>query len=229
MTKYKQLRKMSLITTIIILAPLPLLGLIIYGYSLIPRGLIYYLLMPLLFIVLIGVYLLALLLLSILIYKLHSPLKQGVFSIHSKEMDSWLAAQVIMRVLELFKILQIPMIIFKGLFKKVFNTEMGDVLISSGFVEHPLVDIGDHTIIGSYSEILGHVIEGDKIYIKKVKIGNNCTIGAQTIIMPGVKVGDGTIIGACSLVPKNKKLEEKALYMGVPVKKIKNLKKSKKT
>jgi acetyltransferase-like isoleucine patch superfamily enzyme len=124
---------------------------------------------------------------------------------------------------ELFRILQIPTTIFKGIFKKFFNTNIGDILIASGFIEYSLVNIGDHSIIGSYSEIIGHVIEGDKIYIKKVKIGNNCTIGAQTIIMPGVEIGDNTIVGACSLVPKNKKLEPNSVYAGVPVRKIKNL------
>ena len=59
--------------------------------------------------------------------------------------------------------------------------------------------------------------------IGNVKIGKNCTIGTQTIVMPGAIIGDGTIVGACSLVTKNKKLEPNSLYLGVPARKVRNL------
>jgi acetyltransferase-like isoleucine patch superfamily enzyme len=34
-------------------------------------------------------------------------------------------------------------------------------------------------------------------------IGENCFIGARSIIMPGVKIGDGSVVGAGSVVTKD--------------------------
>ena len=42
-----------------------------------------------------------------------------------------------------------------------------------------------------------------KRFIKNVKIGNNCFIGAKAIILPGVSIGDNVIVGAGSVVTKN--------------------------
>lgn len=39
--------------------------------------------------------------------------------------------------------------------------------------------------------------------LSEVKIGNNCFIGARTIILPGTTIGDNTIIGAGSVVKGN--------------------------
>ncbi len=40
-------------------------------------------------------------------------------------------------------------------------------------------------------------------FLREVKIGNNCFIGAHTIILPGTTIGDNTIIGAGSVVKGN--------------------------
>ena len=40
-------------------------------------------------------------------------------------------------------------------------------------------------------------------YAREVSIGNDCWIGGNTIIMPGVKIGNGCTIGAGSVVTKD--------------------------
>ena len=40
-------------------------------------------------------------------------------------------------------------------------------------------------------------------FVKEVRIGNNCFIGARSIILPGVSVGDNVIVAAGSVVTKN--------------------------
>ena len=40
-------------------------------------------------------------------------------------------------------------------------------------------------------------------FLSEVKIGNNCFIGARTIILPGTTIGDNTIVGAGSVVKGN--------------------------
>ncbi len=53
-----------------------------------------------------------------------------------------------------------------------------------------------------------------------VIIGNDVTIGANSIILPGVTIGDGAIIGAGAVVASN--VEPYAIAAGVPAKLIKH-------
>lgn len=38
---------------------------------------------------------------------------------------------------------------------------------------------------------------------KKIKIGNNCWIGSNVIILPGVEIGNNVVIGAGAIIAKN--------------------------
>lgn len=40
-------------------------------------------------------------------------------------------------------------------------------------------------------------------FLSTIKIGNNCFIGARSIILPGTTIGDNTIVGAGSVVKGN--------------------------
>lgn len=76
-----------------------------------------------------------------------------------------------------------------------------------------LISIGDHTEISFDCVFLTH--DGstwvfrdkepykDVLRFGRIKVGNNCFIGARSILMPGITVGDNSIIGAGSLVTKN--------------------------
>lgn len=50
------------------------------------------------------------------------------------------------------------------------------------------------------------------------KIGNDCWIGRDAVIMSGVKIGNGAIIGARAVVTSN--VPSYAIYGGVPAKLI---------
>lgn len=79
------------------------------------------------------------------------------------------------------------------------------------------ITIGEQTTISSGVYILVHdysigtairsirpTTPGDMPrFLREVKIGNNCFIGAHTIILPGTTIGDNTIIGSGSVVKGN--------------------------
>lgn len=87
-----------------------------------------------------------------------------------------------------------------------------------------LIEIGDRVTISSEVLFLTHDggtwvfrdVEKYRKVIKfgKIKIGNNCFIGARSTIMPGVVIGDNCVIGACSLVTQNVPSGE--VWGGVP-------------
>ena len=62
--------------------------------------------------------------------------------------------------------------------------------------------------------------------VGKVDIGNYCWIGCNTTILAGSIIPERTAVGACSLVKG--RLEANSVYLGIPAKKIRDLKTIKK-
>ena len=91
------------------------------------------------------------------------------------------------------------------------NTYSGGTIL-----DPPLTTLGDNTIIGHDAVIFSHVIEGDRLALVPVRIGSNVTIGAKSIVMPGVQVGDGAIVGVGSIVRKNTRIGEHEVWTGNP-------------
>jgi acetyltransferase-like isoleucine patch superfamily enzyme len=87
-----------------------------------------------------------------------------------------------------------------------------------------IIEVGERTVIGANASILGHVGERSKLVRAPVRIGKNCTVGQYANIFPGVTMGDNCHVGAMSLVPKGSTLDANAVYGGVPVRKIRDLK-----
>lgn len=87
-----------------------------------------------------------------------------------------------------------------------------------------LISLGDHTEISFDCVFITHdgatwCFRNDEKYknvIKfgKIKIGNNCFIGARSMIMPGVTIGDNSIVAAGALVTKN--IPSGEVWGGVP-------------
>ena len=93
------------------------------------------------------------------------------------------------------------------------NVFIGDnVYIDRNYPE--LIEIGDNTYITGGTTLLCHKRDisdyyiGDNLFDKpyktgKIVIGNGCSTGTNTLILPGVTIGDGAVIGAGSLVTKD--------------------------
>jgi acetyltransferase-like isoleucine patch superfamily enzyme len=63
------------------------------------------------------------------------------------------------------------------------------------------VHIGAHTYITFNVRILAH--DRTRGLILHTRIGNNCFIGGQSLILPGVTIGDNCVVGAGSVVTKD--------------------------
>ena len=83
-----------------------------------------------------------------------------------------------------------------------------------------LIEIGDNVVFAPQVYLLVHDTSTKKIVgytrVAKLKIGNNCFIGARAFIMPGVKIGENSIVGSNSVVTKD--VPANVLVAGNPAK-----------
>jgi carbonic anhydrase/acetyltransferase-like protein (isoleucine patch superfamily) len=126
---------------------------------------------------------------------------------------------------------------------------IGDVEIGSGSSIWPLVvvrgdihqiKIGSNTNIqdgsvvhvthdsrfnpGGYPTILGdNITVGHKVMLHGCTIGDNCLIGMSSVVMDGAVIEPGVVLGAGSLVPGGKILESGYLWVGSPVRRVREL------
>lgn len=103
------------------------------------------------------------------------------------------------------------------------------------------ISIGENTCIGGNAKILDndfHPIDlddrikllndahggdaADLIPTRPIKIGKNCFIGCNSIILKGTELGDGCVVGAGAVV--SGKYEDNCVIAGNPAKVIKKLK-----
>ena len=82
--------------------------------------------------------------------------------------------------------------------------------VQDGCVLHP--NHGKPVIIGK------NVTVGHNAVVHGCKIGDNCLIGMDAIILDGVTVEDNCIIAAGSLVSPGKTVKKGTLWMGFPAK-----------
>jgi acetyltransferase-like isoleucine patch superfamily enzyme len=99
----------------------------------------------------------------------------------------------------------------------------GTLITTARIYDCDLIEIGKNCVIGGQVAINAHTAEGRKGILKKVRIGNRVTLGANTMVLPGVVIEDNVTVGANSLIPKDAVLEANSIYGGVPVKKISDL------
>ena len=80
------------------------------------------------------------------------------------------------------------------------------------------IHIGDYSIVTFGAVLLTH----DALHNehRDIRIGNNCFIGARSIVLPGVEIGDNSIVGAGSVVVKS--VPPHSLVIGNPGQVIKS-------
>ena len=78
------------------------------------------------------------------------------------------------------------------------------------------VTIGANTLVGESALLVPHVIEGSEIAHYRIAIGNNVTIGAQSVVLAGVTIGDDAIIAANSVVTKRTRIRAGETWGGTP-------------
>lgn len=102
------------------------------------------------------------------------------------------------------------------------NRIYGNVIIGNSVILAPNIYISSSTHNYNLEEGLT-IMEQDKKYVpndRLVVIEDDCWIGINVVIMPGVKIAKGCVIGSNSVVTKD--TEEYTVYGGIPAIKLKN-------
>lgn len=88
-----------------------------------------------------------------------------------------------------------------------------------------LIEIGDNVTMAPRVHILCHDASTKQFLgytkIGRVTIGDNCFIGADSVVLPGVKIGNNVIIGANSTVTHD--IPDNSVVAGSPAKMISSL------
>lgn len=105
---------------------------------------------------------------------------------------------------------------------QALGARLGDNTYSAGaLLDPPLTSIGSNSIVGHDAVVFAHVIEGERLELKRVVIGDGVTIGAHAVIMAGVTIGDGAIISAGAVVTKDSVVGAGEIWGGMPARLLK--------
>ncbi len=70
------------------------------------------------------------------------------------------------------------------------GARMGANSYSGGtLLDPPLTVLGDNCIVGHDAVLFCHAVENESLSLAKISLGNNVTIGAKAVVMPGVCIG----------------------------------------
>lgn len=80
--------------------------------------------------------------------------------------------------------------------------------VNCSFIDDGRINVGRSALFGPAVTVatVGHPIDPsmrEYMYCADVTIGDNCWIGANSVICPGVTIGENTVIGAGSVVTKD--------------------------
>jgi len=107
------------------------------------------------------------------------------------------------------------------LFYQALGARLASNTYCSGIIFDPiLVDIGCNCIVGQSAQIIPHVIEGNRLAMFPVRIGNGVTVGANAVVMADVVIGDRAIIAIGAVVTKGTRVGEDEFWGGIPAKRI---------
>ena len=104
---------------------------------------------------------------------------------------------------------------------RALGMRLGRNTYTTGVIlDPPLTEFGANCIVGHNAVLFCHVIEGGRFELSPIRIGDDVTIGAMAIVMPGTRIGDGAIVSAGAVVLKNTCIGSREVWGGVPARRL---------
>ena len=101
---------------------------------------------------------------------------------------------------------------------RLFGTKVGKgvYMDAADITEFDCVTIGDFVCINAGAALQTHLYEDRMMKVGRIKVGNDVTVGAGSIVLYDTHVGDGTVIGPLTLVMKGESLPTNSSWVGSP-------------
>ena len=87
---------------------------------------------------------------------------------------------------------------------------------AGAILDPPLTRMGADCIVGHDAVLFSHAIEGRRLSLSPIRIGNRVTIGATAVIMSGVTIGDDAMVSAGAVVIKDTRIGPGEIWGGGP-------------
>lgn len=112
---------------------------------------------------------------------------------------------------------------FAPIFFRMMGCDIGkDVYMdTSEITEFDLVHIGDHVAINHMCTIQTHLFEDRVMKMAHLHIGDNCNIGAMSVVLYDSTLEEGATLQALSLVMKGETIPKQTQWAGSPAKFVK--------
>ncbi len=162
------------------------------------------------------VYLYSLALYRVFLY--FAPLKEGTIAAGSREEFNYHVYLLFYLVLfqPITRSLFLPVPLMRLVYLAL-GARLGDNTYSAGTIlDPPLTHVGRNSIIGHDALLFSHAVEGNDLSLAAIRIGDNVTIGAKAVIMPGVTIGDGSIVAVSAVVLKGTSIGADEVWGGIP-------------
>jgi non-ribosomal peptide synthetase-like protein len=93
----------------------------------------------------------------------------------------------------------------------------GAFIDTTGFIEFDLVDVGDRAALNKDCILQTHLFEDRVMKGAGLRVGSDCEIGAQSIVLYDTEMKDGARLGALSLLMKGEVLPAGRVWVGSPL------------
>jgi non-ribosomal peptide synthetase-like protein len=93
----------------------------------------------------------------------------------------------------------------------------GVFMDTTGVIEFDLVDIGDRAILNKDCVLQTHLFEDRVMKGARLRVGADCEIGPQSIVLYDTEMKDGARLGALSLLMKGEVLPAGRVWVGSPL------------
>jgi non-ribosomal peptide synthetase-like protein len=83
-----------------------------------------------------------------------------------------------------------------------------------------LTKIGDNSSFSKEANLIGYKVENGTLIIGKINVGENCYVGARSVVSPNSEMEDFSSLGELSLLPSNTTIPKNEYWKGSPAAKI---------
>lgn len=113
---------------------------------------------------------------------------------------------------------------FLAMYFRLMGTKIGkNVYLGSDRVRiFDLVSIGDNSSISKETNILGYIVEDGMLKLGSIAIGNNCFVGARSLLNGNTRMEDDSALLELSMLPENTIIPSGQTWRGSPAKLFEN-------